>query len=246
MNAVAAWLWTGRKGVISGRAAAALHGAKYVDASTPIEIITAHTRRRAGVIVHEERISADEIDFLGELPVTTVARTALDLARHLPRDLAVAHLDALAAATGVTLDDVAPLIDRYRGARGIRGARTALALMDAGAQSPEETRLRLLLIDDGLPAPRTQIRVSDGSNEAFIDMGYDEPMVGLDYDGQQHSEDRKRYVYDIGRSELIARQGWIDLHVVKEHSRRYTLHRVHQAFDRRGWTPKPPKPAPGS
>ncbi|HEX2287001.1 MAG TPA: hypothetical protein VHI10_19620, partial [Mycobacterium sp.] len=39
MNAVAAWLWTGRRGVIAGRAAAALHGAKWADASTPIEII---------------------------------------------------------------------------------------------------------------------------------------------------------------------------------------------------------------
>jgi hypothetical protein len=37
-----------------------------------------------------------------------------------------------------------------------------------------------MLIDAGLPTARTQIRVSDGSGEAFIDMGYDEPMVGLD------------------------------------------------------------------
>src|ERR1700760_3231935 len=33
LNTVAAWLWTGRKGVIAGRAAAALHGAKWVDAT---------------------------------------------------------------------------------------------------------------------------------------------------------------------------------------------------------------------
>ena len=36
VNAVAAWLWTGRTGVIAGRAAAALHGAKWVSASTQI------------------------------------------------------------------------------------------------------------------------------------------------------------------------------------------------------------------
>ncbi len=165
-----------------------------------------------------------------ELPVTTPARTALDIARHLPRDVAVVHLDALAAATGVTCDDVIALANKYRGARGIRRARTALALMDGGAQSPEETRLRLVLIDAGLPAPRTQIRVSDGFNEAFIDMGYDEPMVGLDYEGAHHSENRGQYVYDIGRADLIDRQGWIDIRVVKEHSRRYIIHRVREAF----------------
>src|SRR5262245_22731147 len=91
LNTVAAWLWTGRKGIIAGRAAAALHGAKWVDASTPIEMIAEHTRKRRGVIVREERIGADEINYVGDLPVTTVARTALDLARHLPRDVAVTH-----------------------------------------------------------------------------------------------------------------------------------------------------------
>ena len=230
LNAVAAWLWTGRRCVIAGRAAAALHGAQWVDPGTPIEVIADHTRRRVGVVVHEERIADDEITCIGELPVTTPTRTALDLARHLPRDRAVAHLDALAAAVGVSAEDVIDLAVRYRGARGIRRARTALALMDAGAQSPKETWLRLLLIDAGLPKPRTQIRVTDGFNEAFIDMGYDEPKVGLDYDGMQHASDRSRYVYDIGRNELIKRQGWIDLHVVAEHGRAYILHRVREAL----------------
>ena len=243
-STVAAWLCTGRKGVIAGRAAAALYGARWVDASTPIEIIAEHTRRRAGVIVHEERIASDEITYLGELPVTSPVRTALDIARHLPRDIAVPHLDALAAATGVTFDEVIALAQRYRGARGVRRARVALALMDGGAQSPGETRLRLQLIDDGLPAPRTQIRVSDGFNEAFIDMGYDEPKVGLDYEGSHHSENRRQYVHDIGRADLIDGEGWIDIRVVKEHSRRYNLHRVRDAFAKRGWTP--PRSARGS
>jgi hypothetical protein len=237
VSTVAAWLWTGRRGVIAGRAAAALHGAKWVDPSTPVDVIAEHTRRRDGVAVHEERIAPDEITHVGELPVTTPVRTAFDIARHLPRDVAVVHLDALAAATGVTLADVLLLSQRYRGARGIRRARVALALMDGGAQSPGETRLRLTLIDDGLPAPRTQIRVSDGHNEAFIDMGYDEPMVGLDYEGAHHSQNRGQYVYDIGRADLIDREGWFDIRVVKEHSRRFVLHRVREAFSRRGWTP---------
>ena len=244
VNTVAAWLWTGRKGVIAGRAAASLHGARWVDATTPIEVIAEHTRRRGGVIVREERIGVDEITYVGDLPVTTPARTALDLARHLPCDPAAAHLDALAAATGVTCTDAIALFDRYRGARGIRKARTALALMDGGAQSPKETSLRLKLIDADLPAPRTQIRVSDGANEAFIDMGYDEPMVGLDYEGRHHSDDRGQYVYDIGRAELIKRQNWIDIRVVAEHSPRFILHRVRAAFSRRGWAP--PKSAPRS
>ncbi|MDG5482793.1 type IV toxin-antitoxin system AbiEi family antitoxin, partial [Mycolicibacterium gadium] len=236
-NATAAWLWTGRTAIITGRAAAALHGAKWVEASTPIDVIAKHTRRRSGVVVHEERITDDEITLIGELPVTTPARTALDIARHLPRNLAVVHLDALARATGVTSADALALLDRYRGARGIRAAQVALSLMDGGAESPRETWLRLVLIDDGLPPPRTQIRVSDGVRHTFIDMGYEEPMVGLDYEGRHHSDDRNQYVHDIGRAELIEQQNWIDIRVVAEHSQRFILHRLRAALSRRSWAP---------
>jgi very-short-patch-repair endonuclease len=235
VNAEAAWLWTGRRGIIAGRAASALHGAKWVDGRTPIEIITEHTRPRSGIIVREERISDGEVMAIGEMAVTTPLRTALDLARHLRRDVAVAHLDALARATGVTAEDVLALSAKYPGARGIRQARESLALMDAGAQSPRETRLRLMLIDDGLPAPETQIRVSDGFAEAFIDLGYDEPKVGLDYEGSHHGAERRQYVYDIGRAEFIDSQGWIDIKVVAEHSRAFILRRVRAALVKRGW-----------
>lgn len=237
-NTEGAWLWSGRNGVIAGRAAAAAHGARWIDDTTPIEMIWRCGRPPPGIIVRNERIEADEIVEIAGLMVTSPERTALDIARHLPRELAVRHLDALSQAYGVNAADVLVLADRYPRARGLPFARNALALMDGGAQSPKETSLRLILIDAGLPAPRTQIMVSDGFNTAFIDMGYDEPMVGLDYDGQYHLTDRDRYVHDIGRAELIEQQGWIDIRVVAEHSRRFILHRVREAFARRGYRPK--------
>ena len=237
-NTEGAWLWSGRNGVIAGRAAAAAHGARWIDDTTPIEMIWRCGRPPPGIIVRNERIEADEIVEIASLMVTSPEQTALDIARHLPRELAVRHLDALSQAFGVNAADVLVLADRYPRARGLPFARNALALMDGGAQSPKETSLRLILIDAGLPAPRTQIMVSDGFNTAFIDMGYDEPMVRLDYDGQQHLTDRDRYVHDIGRAELIERQGWIDIRVVAEHSRRFILHRVREAFARRGYRPK--------
>jgi hypothetical protein len=239
VRTVAAWLRHGRRGVIAGLAASALHGAAWVEPETPIEIITDHTRSRKGVVVREERLADDEIVWIGDLPVTSIRRTALDLARHLPRDDAVPALDALAAATGITVDDVVPLLARYRGAKWIRRARVAVDLLDGGAQSPRETWLRLLLIDAGYPRPRTQIRVTDGVQEAFLDMGYDEIKVGLDYEGEHHSEDRDQYIHDIGRSQLVESQQWLDIKVVKEHSRAYVLHRVASAFEQRGWPPPP-------
>ncbi|HEY7052531.1 MAG TPA: hypothetical protein VH496_10435 [Mycobacterium sp.] len=237
LNTVGAWLWSGRDGVVAGRAAAALHGARWIDAATPIEMIWRCGRPPNGIVVRNERIDADEVVEIAGLPVTSVERTAMDLARHLPRDLAVRHLDALANATDVKAANVLLLAERHRRARGLPRARVTLALMDGGAQSPQETRIRLILIDDGLPAPRTQVRVTDGVNEAFIDMGYDEPKVGLDYEGKHHADNRGQYVYDIGRAELIDGQGWNDIRVVAEHSRQFILYRVREAFTRRGWEP---------
>jgi hypothetical protein len=237
-NTVGAWLWSDGEAVIAGRAAAAIHGALWVAPEIPVEMIGRARRTPSGIIVRQERIAADEIVECDGLLVTTPQRTALDLARHLPRDAAVAHLDALARATEVKAVDVLALAERYPRARGLPRSRIALDLMDGGAQSPRETWLRLVLIDAGLPKPRTQIRVTDGFNEAFIDMGYDEPMVGLDYDGAQHQTDRRRYVHGIGRAELVEGQGWIDILVVAEHSRRYILHRVKEAFARRGYRPR--------
>lgn len=232
-----AWLWSGRNGVITGRAAAALHGALWIGAATPVEMLWRCGRPPDGIVVRNERIAADEIVEVCGLTVTTPNRTAFDLARHLPRDAAVADLDALARATGVTAAEVSALAERYPRARGLPRARLALDLMDGGAQSPRETWLRLTLIDAGLPRPRTQICVTDGYREAFIDMGYDEPKVGLDYEGEHHSTERGQYVHDIGRAELIDSEGWIDIKVVKEHSRRFIVHRVREAFRRRGWSP---------
>ncbi|MDT5340803.1 MAG: hypothetical protein QOD90_6308 [Mycobacterium sp.] len=230
-----AWLWSGRDGIIAGRAAAALHGAAWVGPATPIELIGSFSRSPKGVIVRNERITGgDEIVEINGMAVTSLARTALDLARHLPRDEAVRHLDALAHATGVCPDDALTVAGRYPRARGLRRAEIAIDLMDAGGQSPKETWLRLLLIDAGFPRPRTQIRVSDGAASAFIDMGWDEPSIGVDYDGDQHRTDRRRYVHDIGRNELIERMGWLDLHVVAEHSRTFIVRRIAEAFARRG------------
>ena len=77
-------------------------------------------------------------------------------------------------------------------------------VMDGGAESPQETRTRLVLVDAGLPRPRTQIVVDDWR----IDMGYEEFKVGIEYDGVQHWTDPRQHQRDIDRlAELLAR-GW--------------------------------------
>jgi hypothetical protein len=230
-NAYAAWLWTRRRGIIAGRAAAAVHGVQQVDDSTPIELIADHRRRCRGIVIREERIEDDEIQTLGPFRVTTPARTALDLGRRLPRDVAVTLLDGLAGATGVEYADVAVLMDRYHGARGIPQARIALALMDGGTRSPAETRLRLMFHDAGMPKPRTSILLDDGRDGAVIGMGWDRPKVGVSFQDPGEA-DHHLLVQEINHQEVLQRLGWIEIRVAALNQPRSILHRVREALRR--------------
>ncbi len=120
-----AWLRSDRRGVIAGIAASALHGASWVDADVPIELVSRRTRPQHGLIVRTDTLADDEITWACKLPVTTRERTAFDLGRYLPRDEAVARLDALMRVRAFAIEDVLLLAKRYRGARGQR-ARAAL------------------------------------------------------------------------------------------------------------------------
>ncbi len=76
--------------------------------------------RPPGIIARNERIADDEITFIDGIPVTTVARTALDLGRHQSRGQAIARLDALMRAAPFSSEEVLLLAKRYRGARGVK------------------------------------------------------------------------------------------------------------------------------
>ena len=231
-----AWLWSHRRAVVAGVAAAALHGAQWVDAGAPIELMAPNARRHPGLVVRNETLADDEITRVGRLPVTTPARTAYDLGRYLSRGQAIARMDALMHATLYSVEDVLLLAKRHPGARGLRRLRAALPYVDGGAASPKETWLRLLLIDAGLPAPTTQIPVIDGYRPvAFLDMGWEEFTVAAEYDGDQHRSDRRQYVKDIRRQEMVGELGWQVVRVVAEDRPRDVIDRVSAALRRRGY-----------
>lgn len=225
-----------RSAVVGGIAASALHGAKWVDAGMPVELLAPSARPQRGLLVRNESLAEDEITRVAGIPVTTPARTAFDIGRHLPRDEAVARLDALMYATPFSVEDVLLLAKRYQGARGLRRLRAALPLVDGGAASPKETWLRLLLTDAGFPRPVTQIPVVDGWRPVrTLDMGWEELKVAAEYDGDQHRTNRKQYVKDIRCQQKLQRLGWIVVRVVAEDRKADIIDRVADALSSRGY-----------
>lgn len=235
LRAKAGWLWAGRKGVIAGFSAAALHGSNWVDERAVVELIHDNRHRIPGIHAHGDRINEDEVEVVDGVPVTSPVRTALDLGCWYPTMAAVAGIDALARATEFKAADIELLAGRYSGRRGIARARQAIGLFDAGAQSQKESWLRVVLIQAGLPRPQTQIAVFDGFGNAiaYLDMGWEDVKVAVEYDGEQHRMDRGQYSWDIRRSETLESRGWIVIRVIAGDRPQQIVRRVRAAFTRR-------------
>jgi very-short-patch-repair endonuclease len=227
----AAWLWSRGEATIAGLAAAALHGSKWIADDVPVELIHANPRAPRGVVTRRALLHTGEVQSLSGFRVTTPERTAFDLGRFGTPTAAVARLDALARATSFRVDDILAVAGNHRGARGLRRLEAALHLVDRGAQSPRETYLRLTLIRGGLPRPHTQVPVfADGVIVAYLDIGWPELMIGVEYDGDHHRSDRRQYVRDIRRQELIEELGWLLIRVVAEDHPGDVLRRVRRAI----------------
>lgn len=234
-RANAAWLWSRRRGVIAGQSASAVHGAKWVNPRQAAELLYEHRRPPTGIRTWSDRVADDEIQLIGGVPATTPARTAFDLASRYPVVKAVAAIDALARATKLDIADAESLARRYKGHRNIRRARRALTLVDAGAESPRETWLRLLLTEAGYPRPQTQIPVYDEYRQlvAVLDMGWEDVKIAVEYEGDHHRTDRRQFNRDIARLEALTDLGWIIVRVTVEDVPGGILRRVAVAWARR-------------
>ncbi len=235
VRARAGWLWSRRRGIVAGLSASALHGARWVNVDAPLEILHSNRNAMPNLIVRGDRIDDDEVALIDGIPVTTPARTALDLGCWYLMTESVAAIDDLFRATDLKVAEVETLLRRYPGRRRVHMARTAIGLADAGAQSPKETWLRLVLIRAGLPRPQTQIAVQDdlGNIIAYLDMGWEDVKVAVEYDGEQHRSDRRQYTWDIRRLEMLDRRGWIVVRVVAGDRSADIVRRIRAALARR-------------
>lgn len=175
--------------------------------------------RRANVRgIHIDPALAPVIE-IGGLRVTEPGSTWAMLGRRLAEgDLVIAadHLLRIPRHPGgfrpperpafATRDQLAAAIGRRRGAEKLR---RALARARTGASSPFETRLRLTIVDGGLPEPRLDYDViaPDGAFVACLDLAYPEAQVGIEYDGAGHRT-QTQFERDIAKVEWLRDLGW--------------------------------------
>lgn len=176
----------------SGRTAAWLHGLD-LPPCDPVEVTVPETcgiSTRAGARVHRAALPASDVVTQGGMPATSPLRTISDLGGSLPlveavvvADMALQHrlLDE------ATLRAHAAARVQHRGSARLQ---RVVVLVDRGAESAMETRLRMLLVLAGLPRPQTQAALHDGGGRflARADLYYPARRLALEYDGRTHRD----------------------------------------------------------
>jgi very-short-patch-repair endonuclease len=178
--------------LFSHRTAAWLHGLD-LPPCDPIEITLPQLSR----ISHLSGVSLTRSDYFETeacevtgLPATSRTRTIADLARRLSLAEGVVVIDMSLRSRLVELGDIGGWITAHPRHRGIRRLRRATALADAGSESPMETRLRVLLVTDGLPKPCVQfpLHSDTGVFLARPDLFYPDQRLIVEYDGATHRD----------------------------------------------------------
>ncbi|WP_422773171.1 DUF559 domain-containing protein [Plantactinospora sp. WMMC1484] len=200
---------------IGGLSAAYLWGVRLVARESPVAVLlpgNSRPRSHPRVRYTLARLTAGDVTRFAGLPVTTPLRTAFDLGRKAPRTEAVVAVDALLNRRLVKPAALSDYLAEHPGWPGVALLRKVLGLAEPLSESPMETRLRLLLVDAGFPAPTVQHDVCDtrGRFIGRVDLAYPKLRIALEYEGDHHRE-RAHFRQDVARLNALRAAGWLVL-----------------------------------
>ena len=216
------------RGVLAGYSAAALLDADCAPhRDVPAEVMVAGGGQRVhdGLLVRRDRIAPGETIRVGDVRCTSPLRTAYDLGRQDDLVESVVAVDRLANRHRFDPNLLLHFAARYRGNPGTAQLCTALAHVNPYAGSPMETRLRMIIVQAGLPCPEVQWVVQDveGRTAVWLDLAWPEHRIGIEFEGAGHT-DPVEVLRDAGRYTRLVDRGW--------RIYRYTKHDVYGAPER--------------
>ncbi len=200
---MAAVLASGPEAVASHVSAAPLWEMR-APADGPIDVIAPGNRgRRGGIRVHRIRLPDAERTLQHRVPVTTPARTLLDLAgvlelRELEAVLARAEREGLVRA-----EELGRLLERHPGQRGVLALRSVLELPSGPAftRSAAEAEFLALVREAEIPTPECNVKF--GRHE--LDFFWRRARIAVEVDGFRYHGTRQGFERDRGRdADLVA------------------------------------------
>jgi len=176
----------------SGQTAAWLHGLE-LPPCDPIEVTIPEScgiSARAGMIVRRALLADQDVAERRGMRVTSAVRTLADLSRRLPLVEAVVAVDMALHREVVERGQLHAYTATHARRKGVVRLRQAIELAEPASESAMETRLRLLLVQAGLPRPEAQVPLHDerGRFLGRPDLYYRPQRLGVEYDGGTHRD----------------------------------------------------------
>lgn len=205
--------------------AAELLGLQGVPSSAPLQfsVSPASARdHRRGVRIHQATFGPGEIVKLGGTLTTAPARTVADLLRTLDRASAVSVADSALHQKLLAPDDLVHVQRLMARRTGAAIGRSRVSLLDARAESPLETRTRLICVDAGLAPEALQYQVLDGSGAvvARADLAWPSRFVIVEADGVTAHGGPDALLVDRRRQNTLVNLGWTVLRFTWADTRR--------------------------
>ena len=205
----------GEGAVGSHRSAAMVHAFDGVVRYRP-EILVVGTAlpRLSGATLHRTKLldPADRV-VVDQIPVTSRARTLLDLGAVLPFEVVEHIVQVACVQKQVSERDLLAVLDRV-GRRGRNGTAVLRAVVlqsipDERLASMLEHDLHQLIVRSGIPMPELQFPVTlDNGDVVYLDFAWPDWMLAVEADGHRWHATRKALERDHARSRAIQRLGW--------------------------------------
>jgi len=204
--------------VVGGWAALYLLGVRDLDgrtgraAATMLPVLVCvgpvgRMRRRRGIAVDRSTLLPEDVTEAQGIPVTTALRSCLDIMRMHGVEEGVVAGDAAGRFGVASPDAIQDFVASHPGMRGIPQARVAAPLVDAGAASCPESRLRVVwVLEAGLPVPLVNRGLVDEGGVLLGEPDLFDPEAAMagEYDGSDHRT-LLRHTSDNAREEGFER-----------------------------------------
>jgi hypothetical protein len=200
--------------VASHHTAARIHGLDLLSAPSLVTITRAGGSRsgKPGVMVHTAALPDHHVSLRAAIPVTTVTRTVIDLARTSSFREGVVVADSALHQGLTSKKQLRALLAEFRHWRGVIRAAEVVEFADRRPESALESLARIAFTEHGLPRPDLQVEVRGADFLARVDFMWPEFVTIVEVDGAMKYDDRSRVMQQLRRDNWLREQGYEVLH----------------------------------
>lgn len=211
---------------LTAHSAAWMYGVRLADATDPVIVacpVDVHIKGVQGVTAHRTVVDESDVLVRGGMRLACPVRLAWDIATLSEPNRAIVFIDALAHAGALDLNDLEKRVAGSAGMWRVTRVREAIRHVDSRSESPQESRLRLVIVQSGLPRPQVQYEVrDDGQFVARVDLAWPDLRVAVEYDGAHHA-DTVQMRRDRRRLNALVHAGWTVIHATAQDLREPAL-----------------------